>query len=997
MQVHRAIAPFVSLLMAAVAVKGSADAAEPGSPRPAPVSPVESLAYDAPFFPGADHDPEIPSPESILGFPVGQRAAESDAIERCFRAWADASPRMRIFNYATSHEGRTLFYAVVTSPENMERLEEIKSGLDRLADPRQTSRREADDLLGELPAVAWMAYSIHGDETSGADAATALAHHLVADRTRSTHDLLDATVVIIDPNMNPDGRDRFLRQIQQHAGVAPSLDDQSLPHAGRWPWGRTNHYLFDLNRDWILGVHPETRGRLGAVDEWNPVLFVDCHEMGSQDTYLFSPSREPVNAFLPEGRLEWWDTFAADMAAAFDRFGWPYYSGEWNEEWYPGYSSSWAGFRGAVGILYEQAGIALDAVRRPEGTLMTYRESVHHQVVASAANLRTLHENKDDLMRGFVEERRRAASDDGPFAGHHFLIAATENRARMRAFLDLMTLQGFEVGQLESETTFEGVVDQLGRTREQVTLPAGSLVISNQQPEGHLIAAMLTFDPHMTEAFLQRERREVLRTGGSLLYDVTAWSTTLLHDLEAYELTATELPASPKPAAAPETEAGITDRDPLVGWVIDAPDDNSVAAAAHLMERGVEVRLADRAFTFDGSDFARGSVVIARNDNRRFDGDLADVVDAVAKDFNLRAVGVSTGQSPGVDVPDIGGEHFLLLKQPRIAILSGMPFSPYSFGAAWWTIDHRLGLRASYIDAQSANRADLRRYNTIVLPDLYGDAPADLIERLDDWTESGGTLIAIGDAAAALTAGEEDGERFSAVRPFEDVLTDLSDYKLAALREWHARHTDVVPEWVWSHRIGVNLNWPLRDHEESDATDEQKKQRDDWRKLFMPQGAILAARTDDRHWLTSGLRDHTPVVFSGRNVLMSKPPIETAMRLGVIVDGPTRMEDRRNRNNGSSPRDPFNPNEHFKTESAGWSLIPEGADLHLRMSGLLWPEAAWRLANTAWLTREAKGDGQIILFASEPNFRGATRGSGRAFMNAAVYGAGAGARHPILP
>ncbi len=953
-------------------------------PAPSPAS-IEGMDYDAPFFPGARHDPDIPTVETILGFPVGSRAARHAEILECFRTWAEASERARLVPYATSYEGRTLFYMVITSPQNHARLDEIKEGLEKLADPRDVASGEANRLASNLPAVAWMAYSIHGDEMSGADAALAATRHLIADRTDETQRMLEELVIIVDPLMNPDGRERWINQIQNHRGRAPMVDDQTLLHAGYWPWGRTNHYLFDLNRDWIFGVHPESRGRIAAVNEWNPVLFVDSHEMGAQDTFLFSPSREPVNPNLPKRRLDWWDVFSRDQAAAFDAYGWRYYTGEWNEEWYPGYSSSWAGFRGAVGILYEQASISDQAVRRPEGRLLTYRESVHHQIVSTMANLRTLLANREQLLREFLEERRESVAEDGPLAGRTFAVVPDDARGRLAAFVDLMRLQGFEVHRATRAFTAPLATDRFGRRLEDRSFPAGTVLISNRQPEGRLVSAMLEFDPRMPESFLERERRELLRRGSSLLYDTTAWNITMMQDLDSYTL-AMDLPQGAELYAPPAAVIGVSNPDASMGFVIDGLDDRSVAAASQLMDRGVEVRVADKQFTWSGKTLSRGSVVVTRSDNKRVH-DLSGVVDEVVRDLGLRAEGVDTGLGVGEDVPDIGGEHFELLERPSIAIAARRGVNFYSFGSIWHALDHALGARTSHLDAAALSGTDLRRYNVLILPDVWSTEGMDQHkDSLAAWVRDGGTLIAIASSAEMLASEQFD---LLSSETLDHALADLRPHEIAVLRE-HAGHTAKVDlDDVWTHDAPERINYPWSEPEP--LPDEQElRRRDEWKSLFMPQGAFLAARADDEHWLTFGADREMGVLFGGgvgSALLLPGRDADAIIRFGIFEQDDEKDESGEEANEGESEN----------TERVGWSPLPEGHDLRLRMSGLLWPEAGARIASSAYLIREPLGKGQVILFAGEPVFRGATLGTRRLLLNAIVYGPGMGTTPRIQP
>jgi hypothetical protein len=942
-----------------------------GAVQPPPVE-LPGLEYDLELFPGTDYDPAVPTAEECLGFRLGDRAAFPREIESCLEAWAEASERARLEEYARSHEGRALYTLVLTSPANQSRLTEIRAGWARLSDPRGASQTEISRLRDELPAVAWLAYSIHGDETSGADAALAVIHHLAAGRSESVEALLDELVVVIDPMMNPDGRHRFLQMIAEHRSAQPNVDDQSLIHSGYWPWGRTNHYGFDLNRDWILGVNPESRGRIRLAGAWNPLLMVDAHEMGAQNTYLFSPPREPRSPHISAGGLEWGPVFARDQARAFDERGWVYYTGEWNEGWYAGYTDAWGELRGVLGILYEQAGVAEDGVRRPEGTIHTYREAVHHQAVSSLANLETLRANAGKIKQAFIDERLAAIDPRGRYAGRTFAVLPTANRSRLERFLDLMRLQGIELHTIDEPFTAASAVDQLGRRQQRVTLPAGTVLIPNRQPLARLVAAMLEFDPQMPDGYLRRERKTILRSGETSIYDVTAWNLTMMYGLAGLSLE-TELPSTAKPLVEFAPAAVPAAAKAAVAWIVDGADDASVAVAARLMERGLEVRVADKALEFDGEAFARGSVVVLPIDNRDFAGELAATVEAATSQMGLLAQGIGKGLGEG-DLPDIGGGHFRRLEPPRIGLFSRGGLSVYDFGSIWHALDKRLGVRHSHLDLESFRTPDLRRYNVIVLPDRwFGGLSGESLKALVEWVEAGGTLIAIGGSAAQL-ATETSG--LSDVRLLRDSLAELDRFELAVLREWEAARRQ-IPETaaVWSHTAadGSIFPWSAVADLERPVTAELER-RDRWKRLFMPQGAILAARVDTEHWLTFGADETVPLLYGNSRVLMSDG--EAPLRIGVLAPAGDP---------GSAAR------------RVGWSMVPRGEDLRLRMSGLLWPEAAQRLANAAAVTRERRGRGQVILFAVPPTFRASTLATERLLMNAIIYGPGLGASPPIEP
>ncbi len=937
-----------------------------------PVAEAElpGLIYAESLYPAAaDHDPAVPEPGEFLGFPVGQRTASSAQIDAYARRLAEASERVELVEYGQTFEGRPLLYLVVTSPANLENRAEIQAGMARLADPRGLGSAERDRLTNELPAVAWLAYSIHGNESSGSDAALAVMYHLAADRSETTARLLDELVVIIDPNMNPDGRERFMNALDQHRGRHPNVDDQSLLHAGYWPYGRGNHYLFDLNRDWIYARHPETRGRIPHVIDWRPMLFVDAHEMGAQDTYLFSPAREPHNPHLPPYRRSMGEVFADDQAAAFDRYGYPYYSGEWHEDWYPGYTDAWASLRGAQGILYEQARLAEDGVQRPT-QLISYLQSVHHQVLSSFANLETLRRERASMLEQFAADRAAVVSARGPYADRSFVMLPTANEGRMQDLLDLLAIQQFEVHRLARDVRVARATDQLGRELSNRTLPAGSLVLRNRQPEARLLAAMFEFDPRISASALTAERERILREGRSTIYDTTGWNISMMFGLEA--LTVPEyLDSHLEPVEGAPTRASVAepDRDSAVALVVSGADDRANALAGRLLQRGLAVRAARSASGLDGVDLPVGSIAITVDDNRD-QSDWADHVLEVASDLGVAVHAVGHGRAPG-DLADLGGREWRVLQRPRVALLARGSNNMLDFGAVWYLLDHRLGLRHSHLDEDRAANMDLRRYNVIYLPERWawgGGGPLSpaLVERLHEWVRSGGTLIAVGNSARSLMAGENPLVR---VRSLEQLIEDdLGPYQDALHREWLADHQP-LPEQIWVHTAATSAV-PWTDMPDLPSADERKR-RDSWQSRFMPSGALVATRADTRHWLNAGGNEFLTVLFSNSPILMAQPPVESPLRVGVYSAAET------------------------SADLVGWAPVPEGQELRVRAGGLLWPEARERIASSAWVTRESVGRGQVILFAHAPAFRAAQLGAMRVLENAMILGPGMGASAPI--
>lgn len=948
---------------------GPPAAAQTPYPGLAP-SPLPGLEYGRDIYPaGADHDPAVPSPDELLGFPVGQRTATPEQIVAYARAVAEASPRVELVEYARSFEGRPLVYLVISSPANLARAQEIQAGMQALADPRSTSAAERARLIDSLPGVAWLAYSIHGNESSGSDASLAVIHHLAADRSAATQQLLDELVIIVDPSMNPDGRARFVKGLAESRGTQPNVDDQSVLHTGYWPFGRGNHYLFDLNRDWIYARHPETRGRIPEIAKWRPMLLVDAHEMGAQDTYLFSPAREPHNPHLPPYRRTMGKVFAADQARAFDRYGYPYYTGEWHEDWYPGYTDAWAALRGSQGILYEQARLAEDGVQR-HSLLISYRQSVHHQVISTFANLETLRRERGNLLEAFATDRAEVSSARGPYGSRSFVILPTDNQGRLDNLLDLARIQGFEVHRLTRALRVGSATDQLGRELRGVDLPVGSLVLRNRQPEGRLLAAMFEFDPRMSETALANERERVLKEGRSTIYDTTGWNISMMFGLEALTVPQhLDSGLEPVELAAPAaTPAAPAIGPATIAVAVSGADDRSLAFAGRMMERGYFVRASRKASQLDGQPLPLGSIAVTLDDNRDRPDWQADAR-TVAAELGLPLLALGHGLAPG-DLADLGGREWELLVKPNIALVSRGMTNMLDFGATWYALDHRLGIRHSHLDESRIGAFDLRRYNVIYLPERWGRSglPAGLGAALGDWVRAGGTLIAVGNSARALMDGDDP---LVETRPLEAVIDEeLAEYQDTIHREWLAAQPVPDGPVTWGHAATAELDYPWLEAGELPEP-EARKRNDEWQSLLMPSGAIVATRVDTKHWLGAGTGEVLPVLFSRSPVLMAALPVEAPFRIGVY-----------------SPAD---------TEAAtlNWAPVPAGQELRVRMSGLLWPEARTRISSSAWVTRERVGRGQVILFSHAPAFRAAQLGAMRVLENALVLGPGMGTSQPI--
>jgi Zinc carboxypeptidase len=902
-------------------------------------------AYDAPFWPDGTYRTDVQSPSDFLGYRIGTKAAPHADIVRYYE-YLDQFPTAELHSYGETYEGRKLLYLVVASEANAPRLEEIRHACLELADPRRAVK--VRELIARMPAVAWMAYGIHGDELSSDDAALELAYQLVAGTDAATRQILDNCVVIIDPAENPDGRSRWLAQLEQWNGVIPSRDVASISHTGIWPYGRTNHYLFDLNRDWFALVHPETQGKTKAILEWMPHYVLDCHEMGPLDTYLFSPPREPFNPYMTGYIHKWWGRVAKKHAEYFDRFGWSYYTREWNEELYPGYGSSWSIYLGAVGVLFEQAGVDGSLVKRPEGSVMSYRETVHHQFVGSMANLLAVAEGREELLADYrrqKEENLRAK----PAA---FVFAAGANRTRLDRLVEKLEHQKIEVERATKPFKLARARAWDGTEARNVEIPAGSAIVRTNQPLKQLVEAILTFDIRIPTSFLESEKKEILARDDSRLYDTTGWSLSLAYGLDAYRVEGTTNAATEAYTIAPR-KGGLTGEDAKVGFAFDGRDDRAFELLARLFEHDVKVWCARKPFASGGVSLPRGSFLIRRTGNPSLD---VAALRGLAEAAGVDVFGVDFGLAAGENA-DAGGNEFVLLAPPRVALVAGTGINYYDYGAIWHLLDSRLRMRSTTLDVSRVGASDLSKYNVIVLPDAWdgvdgykgylGDGG---LAKLKSWVNAGGTLIGEG-AGAALLA--DTSVALSSSRLRDQVLKDLPKYvaSLAASRDAMAPKVDSLALW------GEHAGKPAKAGEEKPGDQKKeaaetkdddldaRKRADEIARKLAPRGAIVAVDVDVEHWLGFGCGKVVPALLNTSRAFVT----ETTQVPGRFAPA-----------------------------------------ARLRLSGLMWEEARARWGETVYAARDGSGSGQVIVFASLPNFRGYYYGAERMLLNALFLGPGMG-------
>lgn len=916
---------------------------------------MQSSNQEQPFVKSTDFDPAIPTPESILGHPIATKAVRYHELISYLQALADASKLVTLTSYGQTHEGRTLYYLTITSEANHKRLDQIKADNAKLSDPRKLDNAgQAERLIKNMPAIAWLDYSIHGDELSSTDAAMYVVYHLASARDDANRKLLDQVVIHINPLVNPDGRERYLSHLEQLTGVVSSPDLQSMQHQALWSRGRGNHYLFDLNRDWLVQLQPEVRALAEVVLSWNPHLLVDSHEQGAFETYLFDPPRDPINLNLSPSILNWRKRFGSDQAAAFNRYGWSYYTKDWYSEWSPIYTNAWASMEGAIGLLYEQARVDAASVKHPTGKEISYRETVQHHIISTFANLETFRANRQEILNDFLQDRRWAVSEKDS-NDNTFLLPPCEDTSRWKQLIELIGRQGIEAEFAQKPFTAENVTDIWSNKIKSRKFPEGTLVARSRQPHRRMFYSLCKFDPHLTDSFLLKERKELENYRETLLYDVSAWNLPMAFGIESYWAQSTSDVELGSQLPEPSGSLPKLNRKSGYGYLIDFNDSGVYSVLVHLFDNNCHPRVAVKPFTMNGREYEPGTVLLRAHENP---DNLLDVLQKITSDSAIGVYAVDSALTE--DGPDLGSPKFELLTEPKVAIASQWPIRSTSFGSIWYLLDHQLRLQCSPINIQSIGRIDLRKYNVLILPDSGNLEPvldAKAVEKIKKWAESGGTLIAVG-GSAAFAAGKD--RKLSQVRLKRDVLDKINQYDEAVEREKNAVDIKIDPNQLWAAKAPKEkTEKPDAEEQESKEPEETKtkpdteklKRTDEWRRLFSPTGTFLNGTVNTEHWLGFGLPNKLPVMFWGDKAFMSKHPVKTVVRL-------TDKDD-------------------------------------LRLSGLLWPEARQRIADTTYATTESVGRGQIILFATDPTFRMWLSCMQRLFLNATLLGPGMGASQPL--
>jgi len=806
-----------------------------------------TLSYSVPghaqndftYWPDTNYDSSIPTIRDVLGYDPGDRISWHRDVIRYFQALAQAAPdRVQLVEYARSWQERELIYAVISSAENSADLAAAKANMQALADPRITDSDVAERIIEQQPAVTWLSYGVHGNEISSTDAAMLTAYHLLASQGDALVDsVLQNSIVVIDPMQNPDGRDRFIHNFTTAEGLVPDSDRLSAEHDEPWPGGRTNHYLFDMNRDWFIQTQPETQGRTAAMLQWYPVAYVDAHEMGSDGTYFFAPEAIPYNPHLAQAQRASLQLFGRNNAQYFDRFGFDYFTREVYDAFYPGYGASWPSYFGSIAMTYEQASARGLVVRQYDGNDLHYRYTVRNHFVTSLATAETVAMNREKFLQEFYEYRVSAIEEGEDEDVRAYIIPLQADQAAANKLAGLLSRQDVEVHRALS--TFDACGESYA---------AGSYLIRTDQPSKRFIRTLMDVEVSMEEDFLEEQERRRARNLPDEIYDVTAWSLPLMLNVQTntcgripsgdFEIAGEELV---QPGAVVGGRASVSY---LVPWG-SAP---AVRFLARALREGLALKSNDKAFTNVGNEYPAGTLIIDIVDNPE---SIHDSVSRLAQVTGATVVAVN--DSWVTEGPSFGSANVARFNEPKVAIAWDQPTSAYSAGNTRFVIERQFDFPVTAIRVDNLASANLNRYQVLILPLMSGAGYKSVlgesgVENLKTWVRQGGVIIGLGNATRFLADPDVDLLSIRRERAvLEEVVEETEDADAAEEAAVDGQYLSSSDEY--DAQIHALDNFP-----DSVA------------------GVLVRADVDQEHWLSAG-------VASVLNVLVRGSDVYTPVRL----------------------------------------------------------------------------------------------------------------------
>ncbi|NER12247.1 zinc carboxypeptidase [Leptobacterium flavescens] len=679
---------------------------------------------------------QIKSPSEFLGYELGTRFTRHHQVVDYYEYLAGAAASMmKLESYGKTNEQRRLMVAFVSSEENMQKLEEIRAA------HFNSAKGEGNPSV----AVVWLSYNVHGNESVSTEASMQTIYELLTKKK----DWLKNTVVIIDPCINPDGRDRYVNWYNQFVNDAHNVDPNSKEHHEGWLSGRSNHYMFDLNRDWAWATQVESQQRLKVFNKWLPHIHVDFHEQGVDDPYYFAPAAEPFHEVITDWQRNFQVTIGKNHAKYFDANGWFYFTKEVFDLLYPSYGDTYPTYNGGIGMTYEQGGsgrAGLGIITR-NGDTLTLKDRIahHHTTGLSTVEISSLNAQKlNDEFKKFYNNKN--------FKYKSYILKGDKDK--LKALTDLLDRHEIKYG-YAGNTTVRGYDYDSGKAGSMRT-SSSDLVVSTNQMKATLVKVL--FEPKT-------------KLSDSLTYDITAWSLPYAYGLKTI---ASENTVSATPSVSDNLEYAQPTNTDSYGYVTNWNSMKDARFLAELLKNKIRVRYNEEAFTVNNKAYGRGSLIITKADNKHvknFRSQLLKIASNHKKSLeNVDSGFVESGK-------DFGSDSVKMIPDLKVAVLSGGPTSTLSFGEIWHFFEKQLGYPVSVLNEDYFGRVNLSDYDVLILPNgFYGSFLNDnRMKSLKAWVRAGGKLIAIGNSVSGLKG--DKGFGIKSKKAEKDSTNHLLSYR----------------------------------------------------------------------------------------------------------------------------------------------------------------------------------------------------------------------------
>ena len=697
---------------------------------------------------------QLKSPDEFLGYPLGSKFTSHYKIVNYFNQTAAAMPQMiKLEKYGETNEGRDLLLAIVSTPENMVKLDEIRKNNLRLTG---ILKDKPADITA--PVIVWLSYNVHGNEASSSEVSMKTLYELLNPSNTQTKNWLKNTVIIIDPCLNPDGRDRYVNWFNQMVGKNADANTNSREHSEPWPGGRLNHYNFDLNRDWAWQTQLETQGRIKKYNEWMPQIHCDFHEQGINNPYYFAPAAEPFHEVITKWQRDFQYTIGKNHAKYFDANGWLYFTKEIFDLFYPAYGDTYPTYNGAIGMTYEQAGGPGGGVAalKDDGDTLTLKDRIAHHFTTSMSTIEIASQNADKLIGEFKKYFDDAnASGIGEYKTY---VITETNSGKREALRNFFEINGIKYGSINAPAV-KGYNYFTGK--EEAFTATNNIAVTVYQSKSALIKVL--FEPKS-------------KLSDSVTYDITAWSLPFVHGVQTYavkEKLVIGNYANSKTNAVVSTAA--------YGYLVNYNSFADAKFLTALIHAKFKVRYAEREFTYNGKSYQKGTIIILKKGNEDKLQQFADM----AQSFNALVTTVSGGfMESGFD---FGSEKVHLIKKPIVALLTGKGINPNAAGEVWHLFEQQLNYPITLINAEEIDGAALKNVSVLILPDgnykFLKDK--DAAAEIKMWIQQGGKIIALESAASQIAKAEwgiklkknEDDEKKDDKKDSGNIYTDVKRYE----------------------------------------------------------------------------------------------------------------------------------------------------------------------------------------------------------------------------